>query len=87
MASALNGGTEDIIEGMEVGWAMDISRAGDGKEAGEKDKTIAVGSSVTARMHLKGSVRRRGIHVRGRTVHLGIDHGAGDWGKKARAEG
>ena len=67
---------------MEVGWGMEISRAGDGKEAGEKDKTIALGSSVKIRVHLKGSFGRRGIHVRGRTAHLGIDYVAGAIGKR-----
>ena len=61
---------------------MEISRAGGGKAAGGKDKTIALGSSAKVRQFLEGSVGRRGIHVRGRTAHLGIDYGMGSIGQK-----
>ena len=85
VARALAEGTKDIIGVMEGEWGMKISRAGDGKAAGEKDKTIAIGSSAKVRHFLKRSVGRRGIHLRGRAAHLGIDYRV-HWTKKGRVK-
>ena len=72
----------DIIKVIEGKWGMRISRAGDGKEAEAQHKTIAIGSSRQVRARLGMGVGRRGIHVRSRLAHLGIDYGAGSLGKR-----
>ena len=43
VAKVLEGGTAAIIETLENGWGMKVSRVGDGEEAGAKHKSIAVG--------------------------------------------
>ena len=53
---------------------------------GTRTRPIAVGSSVAVRLKLKNSVGVRGIHVRQRTLHLGIDYAAGAIGMRKRGQ-
>ena len=81
VARVLEAGARDIIETIEGKWGMKISRAGDGMEAEARHKTVAIGSSRRVRERLKKGVGKRGIHVRTRLAHLGIDYGVGALGR------